>query len=293
MYPKLKKGIDRYQSGFTLVELLVGITVGLIVISGLTVAWGYFARQSDYIIKAAQFNQDTRSALQVVSQEIRRAVAGDELSGDRLLDLRRIGGCSTDVATGLITCTSDVADDARANCVLFDSNIVSRFALDGLNVDPDNVSETLAGSSEINTSTEPRPSGFRLADKSLQVWYKPDADPGDSRETCASDENWETILRVGESNVDTLSFEIDARSSECVNTEILLDLSFAEDVVPNVSLPGRCPDANPAGGVWVESLIVTIRMDGTASLGGGGPRPFNYVDTVKLRNLGLINYDLP
>jgi prepilin peptidase dependent protein B len=276
--------------GFTLVELLVGISVGLIVISGLTVAWGYFARQSDYIIKAAQFNQDTRSALQVVSQEIRRAVALENSTGLRVIDVRRV------TCNGSGVCT-DAADDVTANCILFDSNIVSRLALkETSSADVREVADDADGALlvDINSRTTPRPAGFRLANNRLQVWYGPGEDTGESRNQCSSSTNWVTLLQAGDSGVETLAFQIDTSPSTCVPTEILLDLSQEVSGTPIVPLTGRCPavtNAPPDGGVWVESLSVSVTLSGTARIGSSSALPFRYEDSIKIRNLGLVDYD--
>lgn len=63
----------RIQKGYTLIELMVGLAVGLIVITGLLVGWGFFVKQSTYLARTTNFHQDARATLQLVSQDIRRA----------------------------------------------------------------------------------------------------------------------------------------------------------------------------------------------------------------------------
>jgi type II secretory pathway pseudopilin PulG len=301
MLNRTQRKESQNEGGFTLVELLVGIVVGLIVVSGLTVAWGFFARQSDYILKAAQFNQDTRSVLQVISQEIRRAVDPADITVGRVLELQNVSDC-VETNAG-ITCNNEtdapIEDPVTGvdtwNCILFDANIVSRFALEG----PTGAGlVAIVGSSADLTRTTARPTGFRLAkepDKEtgkLQVWFDPGALPGDSRGTCSDSANWVTLLQPLESGVETIEFWVTTEGSECLNTEILVDLTPAQAAALDTKIDGRCPATNdPDGGAWVESLLIGLNLSGTSRIGNGPLRPFSYADTIKIRNLGFVDYD--
>ncbi|MGL1834646.1 PilW family protein [Rhodocyclaceae bacterium SMB388] len=61
------------QSGLTLVELLVGMAVGLIVISGVTGAYLTVVRGSADTLRATRLNQEVRAVLEIMSNDIRRA----------------------------------------------------------------------------------------------------------------------------------------------------------------------------------------------------------------------------
>ncbi|HRQ59408.1 MAG TPA: hypothetical protein PLN31_18495 [Azoarcus taiwanensis] len=57
----------------TLVELLVGLAVGSIVLTGVVMAWGISMRSAAYTFEAARLNHDLRATMQIVTQDLRRA----------------------------------------------------------------------------------------------------------------------------------------------------------------------------------------------------------------------------
>jgi prepilin-type N-terminal cleavage/methylation domain-containing protein len=61
------------QRGLTLIELLVGLVVGSFVVLGVISAWGVSVRVALYTEEAAQLNNELRSVMQMVSEDLRRA----------------------------------------------------------------------------------------------------------------------------------------------------------------------------------------------------------------------------
>jgi type II secretory pathway pseudopilin PulG len=61
------------NSGVTLVELLVGLTVGAIVIIGVLFSWGLAVRNNAYVLGVTALNNDMRSLMAIVTQDLRRA----------------------------------------------------------------------------------------------------------------------------------------------------------------------------------------------------------------------------
>ena len=61
------------QRGLTIVELLVGMTVGAIVVGGATAIYTSSVRGSNDTLLAAKLNQELSAALHVMSSDIRRA----------------------------------------------------------------------------------------------------------------------------------------------------------------------------------------------------------------------------
>jgi prepilin peptidase dependent protein B len=59
--------------GFTLVELMIGIVVGLIVLAGVIAVFLSVVRGSVYVAREARLNQDLRTAMDLMVNDIRRA----------------------------------------------------------------------------------------------------------------------------------------------------------------------------------------------------------------------------
>lgn len=60
-------------SGFTLVELLVGMVVGLLVVLAITFVYLAILRSSADTLAQARLNQDVRAAMMVIAADLRRA----------------------------------------------------------------------------------------------------------------------------------------------------------------------------------------------------------------------------
>jgi len=64
---------SRFQAGFTLVEMMVGIVVGLVVLWGMSTVYVNSARSSRTTTTADQLNQDLRAVMDIMVSDIRRA----------------------------------------------------------------------------------------------------------------------------------------------------------------------------------------------------------------------------
>ena len=79
---------QRHIGGFTLIELLVGLTVGAIVLIGVIFSWGLAVRHQSYVLSVAALNNELRTAMHVISQDIRRASEHPDLARrvDRIVE---------------------------------------------------------------------------------------------------------------------------------------------------------------------------------------------------------------
>ena len=100
------------QGGVTLIELMVGLSVGAIVVVGLLVAWSVFVQQNDYLLRSARLNQEVRAIFQVVTQDLRRAVSPVGASAVELVCLDAASGCDPGAAVPEI-----------GDCVVFNTNV--------------------------------------------------------------------------------------------------------------------------------------------------------------------------
>lgn len=239
-----------FAKGVTLIELLVGLAVGLIVLSGLVYGWSIFTRQSDYLLKTAQFNQDLRATMQVVTQDLRRAVgpvSGANPSAVEVVCLNASAGC-----------VPLAPNTPQGDCVVFNANIAEA-----------------EDTAEVIPTT---PAGFRLTNGRLETWYSTATPPALSIGQCqspaapATQPEWLPLLQTGTSSIETLQFIVSTANSRCLD---LLDTSAAGETA------GRCP----VGAVGkVELLQLDVTLSGTARIGGAAPINFSLTDAVKIRN---------
>lgn len=61
------------QTGLSLVELMVGLVVGLIVVAGAGAMYVTTVRGQTYALRAAKLNQDLRATMNVIASDVRRA----------------------------------------------------------------------------------------------------------------------------------------------------------------------------------------------------------------------------
>jgi prepilin peptidase dependent protein B len=150
------------QGGVTLVELLIGMLVGLIVVAGgITVFTTSVKGQSDNI-KLSRLNQDLRSMIDIMARDIRRAgfVTDDPVTN--LASLKN-NPFFDDTTTGA---TTELAVYDSGNCIVY-----------AYNANNDNP--------PVVQSTERF--GFRLTNGELEMRRS-----GDTNEDC-DDGDWETI----------------------------------------------------------------------------------------------------
>lgn len=86
-----RKFSNRYQQGVTLVELMVGLVVGLIVIGGSLAMFLSTFQSSNHTLKMSKLNQDLTAVMQLMVNEIRRAGYSPDATAE--LDFDTAGNC--------------------------------------------------------------------------------------------------------------------------------------------------------------------------------------------------------
>jgi prepilin-type N-terminal cleavage/methylation domain-containing protein len=81
--------------GVTLIELLIGLAVGAIVLLAVIAAWGLSVRSAAYTMESARLNNDLRSTMQIMSQDLRRADGGLDIIRARAVRFSPAGDCVT------------------------------------------------------------------------------------------------------------------------------------------------------------------------------------------------------
>lgn len=77
----VRRPVQRHQRGLSLVELMVGITVGLIIVAGASVLLSTQIIENRRLIAEAQVQQDLRATADIITRELRRSgsVGADSL----------------------------------------------------------------------------------------------------------------------------------------------------------------------------------------------------------------------
>jgi prepilin peptidase dependent protein B len=117
----------RRQTGMTLPELLVGTTVGALVLVGISTTYVLGARASAQNVEQARLSQELRAAVEIMQQDIRRAgywsFPSDESSDPADNPFQRtIDGIDTDLRTGA------VSGETAGSCLLYtyDSDLTGK-----------------------------------------------------------------------------------------------------------------------------------------------------------------------
>jgi prepilin peptidase dependent protein B len=179
----MKRYPNPSQRGFSLVELLIGLAIGMIVLAGLTVLFIANLRSSSDMVASARLNQDLSALMTIMVNDVRRAgFAG----GDATL----YGG-----AFGSNADLNIVEDDGRA-CIL------------------------LSYDRSRNATLEDNEfGGFRLnADGSVSMRSScTPADPADETDACYTDctnGDWERLTDPGVIRI--TDFTVTTDGSKCV-----------------------------------------------------------------------------
>ena len=221
-----------HQQGVTLVELLVGLAVGLIVLAGVTFSWSLSIQNNAYILSVSALNNDMRSAMQIMSQDIRRATATE--TDDRTVEI-----------------------SADNSCIVFNSHVSNESI--GADIPPSIDLETLI------------PSGYRLNNGNLQMWFSITEPPVESFDQCDSGTSWESIIESGDRGINITNLTFDASRSRCLKID---------ESAPGADINGPCPAGSTDR---IELLLVDITLTGSIQ-NAGVTRTFTLNDTVKIRN---------
>ncbi|MGV6826833.1 MAG: PilW family protein [bacterium] len=241
--------IKRSMAGFTLVELMVGITVGMIVIAGAIFAFGTTVRTSSDTISSARLNQDVGAVTAILSGELERAgyIGCDPASAACWSGL----GFETHYAVDPVDFNDEVWINAARDCILY-----------VYNEDQDG---------QIDT-TERR--GFKLTNAGVLQMRTVGAD-GDEDDCAAG--TWVDLTDTEVVTIDSLEFSV--TGSRCLNanndsywTVTTTDVdefpcestSFAEltltDSDGNTSTPAARGDLADGGNRLVEQKLVNVTL---------------------------------
>lgn len=113
------------QRGMSLVELLVGIAVGLFVVAGATAVVGGQLGDTRRLLAETQLQQDLRAATDIIVRDLRRA--GFTTGGQVFVDGDGTGPSQQNTTTAMTPDTPDVAADQVTYSYVRDVNMAGPF----------------------------------------------------------------------------------------------------------------------------------------------------------------------
>jgi len=217
--------------GFTLIELMIAMMLGLIVIGGALSIYISTIKSSSEVVKSSRLNYDLDSAMQLMANDLRRAgywggaIAGSDATSNPFTQ----GDANIQV--------SQKTGEANNSCILY--------SYDGES-ESDNVTGTIDDGSVGNAKGEYY--GFRLNDGQIDIRYQ----ATNANKTC-NDPSWEVLTDSNKVNVSVLTFS--KINSQCLNVT-------AGTVYTGVGAPldMSCPLAATVGFSLVGDQLVETRQ---------------------------------
>lgn len=108
------------QSGLTLIELLVGMAVGLIVVGAIMASYINTLRISSGTIQSSRLNQEMNAIMNIMANDIRRAgYWGGSIDAVATNPFSQIGSTALEVHTWDGTTDTDTGFQGNGNCIVY------------------------------------------------------------------------------------------------------------------------------------------------------------------------------
>jgi len=245
--------ITRYK-GFTLIEIMIALMLGIIVIGGALSIYISTIRGSANISNSARLNYDLDAVMQLMKNDIRRAgYWGGAISGSDATT----NPFTSIAANNIQLLVPDAGDATKSNCILY------TYDSDG-NSTPDN--------GEFY--------GFKLDNGTIRISSK---DSIDDSGNCTKANYWEDFLESSQVNISTLTFS--AANSKCLNisTGEVFPGTCALAIAAAGGVTGKVSSGNKA----VETRQIDITL--TGNIIGDISVKKTLQSIVKIRNNRIFN----
>jgi prepilin peptidase dependent protein B len=259
------------SAGFTLVELLVGVAIGVFLLFGVVTVFTNTVRGSADNLRSARLNQELSSAMEMMINDIRRAGYSSGLD-NAYFDMVTTDG---DAADGVIR--EAQVNLPSATCVLYSYDENSNGTID---------------------ATDRH--GFRLVNGVIQTRIS-----GADVTNCDNNaDNWQPLTDGGTINVTTLAFATtgsrckNATTGACWQTTSATEIGFPCSGANGTGSTTGCPtgyvaptagdpgDGTPPGDQTVETRQVTITLAGNPAQDQATTK--RLVASVKVHNDGYL-----
>ncbi len=250
--------------GFTLIELMVSMAIGLIVIGGATTVYVATVASSSTTLKMSKLNNELNTLMSVMVNDLRRAGFWADAAGNSPLDnpFQVLDNTALEVIDSIASDTQLAANTSTGGeCLLYtyDAN-----------------KDTSVDNGDIV--------GFRLNNGVVQMREKGDIAANTRHDSCAdADDTWVDVTDGETVTVTTLDFKLD--ESECLNTAepdgVDTDGANGIDDSAEYDCYTTIPTAG-SGDVTVETRHVTITLAG--ELAGDSEIIATLTQDVRVRN---------
>jgi len=224
--------VKNKQTGFSIVELLVGTVVGLLVITGVMTVYLSAVKSSADTLKAAKLNQELNAAMSLMIRDVRRAGYYEGVSVANLTNPFM-------VSAGTNPTNLDIKA-TNGPCVLY-------------TYDRDGAGATANTASEFF--------GFRLNNNAIEIR----TGAGDKTNSCTNG-TWAPITDNSVITVSALTFTTE--HSKCLNSSSAASPQANWSITSSTSTSFPCRDLTgtgyvlpTTGDVLVETRHITIQVD--------------------------------
>jgi len=252
------------ENGFTIVEMLISMAMGLIVISGVLAVYVSISASSADTLGLSKLNGQMSSALQVMSNDIRRAgiwgnMTADDFANPSTNPFSQIDVTALEVHASNVQIASNSA--AGGDCILYSYDSNNDGVLDNSDI-----------------------AGFRLVNGVLQMRRNGDIVANNRHDSCTSDnDNWQNLTDPNTVIVNQLAFTLD--NSICINNREPDE--FDNDGANGIDDPDEAdcyvqPPAIGSGQNTVETREVAITISG--QLTNSALTNMTFTQNVRVRN---------
>lgn len=237
------------QQGFSLIELMVGLGIGMVVVAGVTSVYVSTVVSSSDTLKQSKLNQELTTLMSVMANDIARAGAWDIADAENYNrpqnnPYNQINSTALQVIDNMTDNNTMAAPNGNGSCAMYsyDASLA-----------------TTADNTIINTDVR----GFRLNNGVVDMRQQ-----GDTTNNSDCDNNndvWEPVTDGRVMQITNLDFAL--TDSKCLNTrepnsiDDNADTNVDEAAEMNCYLAGNIP-TNGSGDVTVETRHVLITLEG-------------------------------
>lgn len=237
------------QSGVSLIELMIGMLVGLIVVGGVATVYVATVQSSGQTLRSSRLNQEMGALMQIMTNDIRRAGFWGAATADTVDENPFSVEGQTALSVRDVGTNADAGNTGSGDCILYSYD---------LNID-DDVDTTDTGGSELF--------GFKLDSTAvdMRTGCSAGACTAALADSCTVG-SWTAVTDASTVSIDALTFDLG--EAKCINVT-----QDAEDCYTNATV---------SDDLTVEIREVKITL--TASLVSDSTVRATMTQTVRVRN---------
>lgn len=241
-------GVDKSvqkQSGISLVELLVGLAISFVVLSGVTQTYVAIIQSAGNTLTETQLVQQLSSVASVITRDVRRSgYWGNRSTADLYNPAGNPFNQVDDTALEVHSANAQVGNTDNGDCLLYAYDVDEDGILDNADI-----------------------VGFRLVGGAVEVRTQGDTAANARHDACNdAEDTWLALTDVNTITINTLDFDL--VNSACLNTREPdgLDNDGANGI--DDAAEADCYDQTPvvgSGDISVETRQITLTLSGASA----------------------------